>query len=69
MVEDAGTRQQGNVFLCRIDQIGIFGACGCRRSDAQNAVLAVNKNILLRRQEVRQQRGDADTQVDVASVG
>src|ERR1700737_3426886 len=66
--EIAGGRQFGDGLLAGVDQIGVFLALIRKRSHAEHAVLALQLDIDAFGDVVRNQRRNADAEIDVISV-
>src|SRR6202012_3011487 len=66
--EKAGRGQLADGLLAGIDQVGIFLAFIGKRPHAEHAVLALQLHVDAGRDEVRDQRRNADAEVDVVAV-
>ena len=58
----------GDRFLAGVDEIGIDLVLGRKRSDAEQPVLGVQRDVDARRNVVGDQRRHADAEVDVVAV-
>ena len=58
----------GDGLLARIDQIGIDFILGGKRADAEKAVLGMQGDVHARWNVIRDERGQADAEVDVGPV-
>src|SRR5947199_6859144 len=66
--EIAGGRQFAHRLLAGIDQVGIFLALVRERAHAKHAVLALQHDVHSVRNVVRDQRRNADAEIDVIAV-
>ncbi|MNZ98570.1 hypothetical protein D3C78_1178590 [compost metagenome] len=66
-MEKTAALEQGDRLLAGIDQFGILLARRRCRAHAENTVLAVQKNLFIRRQVVGDLRGNANAQIDVGA--
>src|ERR1700719_2827957 len=66
--EIAGGRYLGDRLLARVDEIRGFLAFVRERTEAEHAVLALQLHAHARGDIVRDERGDADAEIDVETV-
>ena len=69
MMEIGGARQHRHRLLAGVDQVRVLFALRRRRPHAEQAVLAVQEDLAALRQEVGDQRRQADAEVDVGAFG
>src|SRR5690606_25189255 len=67
--EEAAARKQRDRLLRCVDEVAVLLALRRRRPDAEDAVLAVEDDLAPRRDEVGDERRQADAEIDVAAVG
>src|SRR5438034_6645918 len=67
-VEVRAAGDLGDGLFARIDQIGIDFILGGKRADAKKAVLGMQGDVHARWNVIRDERGQADAEVDVGPV-
>src|ERR1700675_3642440 len=68
-MEIGTTGEQGDRLLTGVDQVGILGTGGRRRTHTEQTVFAVQENLALFRQMIGDHRPQADTQIDEGASG
>src|SRR5215467_5846490 len=66
--EIAGRRDLGDRLFAGIDEIGVLLAFVRERTEAEHAIFALQLHSHPRRDVIRNQRRDADTEIDVEAV-
>src|SRR5690606_7928212 len=64
-----GARQRRDGLLARVDEVGIDAPLLGRRAHAEQAVLGVEDDLLVVREEVGHERRGADAEVDERALG
>src|SRR5258706_11145138 len=61
--------QERHWLLAGIDEVRILAAGCWRRTHAEEPILAVQEDFALRRQEIGDDRWEADAQIDISALG
>ena len=69
VIGDRGAGHEAHEFLAGIDDVGVVRSIRGRIGHADNAILAVQDDLTIRRQVLRDQRRHADAEIDVGAVG